>query len=97
MSLFALEIIPFQFIGNAGDSLNYQNGMKFSTRDVDNDKHNGKCAQMFKGAWWYKDCHSSNLNGLYLSGPHNSYADGVNWFAYKGHNYSLKTSEMKLR
>ena len=71
--------------------------MKFSTRDVDNDIDNGKCAHQYKGAWWYKTCHSSNLNGQYLAGPHKSYADGVNWSAYKGQYYSLKTSEMKVR
>lgn len=51
----------------------------------------------YHGAWWYSDCHSSNLNGLYLGGPHKSYADGVNWKAWRGYNYSYKVSEMKVR
>ena len=72
--------------------------MKFSTKDVDNDQTGGSnCAQLYKGAWWYNKCHSSNLNGQYLAGLHGSYADGVNWAPFKGQYYSLKTSEMKVR
>ena len=85
------------FTGNAGDSLTYHNGMNFSTYDQDNDLFNGNCASSYKGAWWYKSCHYSNLNGRYLSGPHTTYADGVNWRTWKGQYYSLKISEMKLR
>ena len=84
--------------GTAGDSLAFQNGQRFSTRDQDNDiAPRGNCAQWSKGAWWYRNCHTSNLNGLYHGGPHSSYADGVNWKTWKRYNYSLKFSEMKLR
>ena len=84
--------------GNAGDSLTIHNGHPFSTRDRDNDAHNtGHCAVAHKGAWWYNSCHDSNLNGLYLSGSHASYANGVNWRAWKGYYYSLKITEMKMK
>ena len=86
------------YSGTAGDSLAFQNGQRFSTRDQDNDiAPRGNCAQWSKGAWWYRACHHSNLNGLYHGGRHSSYADGVNWKAWRGYNYSLKFSEMKLR
>ena len=86
------------YSGDAGDSLSYHNGVKFSTKDQDNDENAaGSCSTSYKGAWWYGACHYSNLNGLYLSGSHLSYADGVHWFTFKGHYYSLKVSEMKLR
>lgn len=83
--------------GNAGDSLSYQNGMKFSTLDQDNDPDPRSCVEMYKGAWWHKQCHNSNLNGLYLPGKHETFADGINWNAGKGFNYSYKRSEMKIR
>ena len=89
------------YSGTAGDSLttgdHVHNGQQFSTRDQDNDIYGGNCAQEFKGGWWYADCHVSNLNALYLDGPHASFADGVNWRTWKGYNYSLKFTEMKLR
>lgn len=81
------------FSGNAGDSLSYHNGMSFSTKDYGNSTN---CAKNFKGAWWYKTCHQSNLNGLYLNGNHTTYADGINWRKWKGHHYSLKSVKMML-
>ena len=83
--------------GNAGDSMSYHNGRKFSTRDRDNDVWSGHCAVTFRGAWWYGACHASNLNGLYLFGPHTSYANGVNWKTWRGYHYSLRCTEMKFR
>jgi len=80
-----------------GDSLARHRGYKFSTQDQDNDVWTNSCAVTFKGAWWYDNCHSSNLNGAYLSGNHSSYADGVEWYAWTGHYYSLRFTEMKIR
>jgi len=81
-----------------GDSLTvWHLGQNFSTRDRDNDVAPGSCAVEYKGAWWYKDCHASNLNGLYLAGPHTTYADGIEWTDWTGHHYSLRVTEMKIR
>ncbi|KAI0239864.1 Ryncolin-4 [Lamellibrachia satsuma] len=85
------------FSGTAGDSLTPQAGHSFSTKDRDNDVYSKHCAQEFKGAWWYRSCHVSNLNGLYLRGPHASYADGIEWWSWHDQHYSLKKVEMKLR
>ncbi|KAI8493450.1 Fibrinogen C domain-containing protein 1 [Branchiostoma belcheri] len=85
------------YSGTAGDSLTYHDGKPFSTKDRDNDENLGSCAQEYKGAWWYKCCHHSNLNGLYHLGTYESYLDGVNWYHWKGGYYSLKCTEMKLR
>eukprot|EP00058_Branchiostoma_floridae_P018817 XP_002604306.1 hypothetical protein BRAFLDRAFT_88596 [Branchiostoma floridae] len=87
------------YSGTAGDSMSRRHSsMFFSTKDKDNDIHeSADCAQTFKGAWWYFSCHRANLNGLYHGGDHQSYADGVNWKSWKGHYYSLKHTEMKIR
>ena len=84
----------------SGDSLTYHNGHMFSTKDADNDDYPENCAQRFNGAWWYNHCHLSNLNGLYLHGSHaagDSHADGVFWHTFRGFDYSLKITEMKIR
>jgi len=80
-----------------GDSLAFQRGHKFSTRDQDNDLSSGSCAVTYKGAWWYNKCHNSNLNGRYLRGSYSSSGDGVVWETWTGDHYSLRFTEMKIR
>lgn len=80
-----------------GNSLDYQNGMMFSTKDQDNDKLGSKhCANDFYGGWWYKACHYTNLNGLYaksaLRDPkYNS------WRTWISDHEALKTTVMMIR
>jgi ficolin len=84
--------------GTAGDSFSRHVGMRFTTFDVDNDGVSGtNCATVYKGAWWYEACHASNLNGQYLNGTHESYADGINWLTWTGYHESLAKTEMKIR
>ncbi|XP_055950612.1 techylectin-like protein [Argiope bruennichi] len=86
------------YSGDAGDSMNTHNNQKFSTKDQENDNQKEQnCALLYKGGWWYNVCHLANLNGLYLRGRHESFADGVNWHSWKGYHESLDTSEMKIR
>ena len=94
------------YTGDAGDGLKSHTGMKFTTKDHDNDNCGDNCAVSFKGGWWYHKCHASNLNGQYLSGSHTFDddndenwlilvgADGVSWL---GSDYSLKVTEMKIK
>ncbi|KAG8509469.1 Fibrinogen C domain-containing protein 1, partial [Galemys pyrenaicus] len=85
------------YSGTAGDSLLKHSGMRFTTKDRDGDHSENNCAAFYRGAWWYRNCHTSNLNGQYLRGAHASYADGVEWSSWTGWQYSLKFSEMKIR
>ncbi|XP_013791034.1 techylectin-5B-like [Limulus polyphemus] len=52
--------------GDAGNSLTIHNNMMFSTKDKDNDKNSGSCAQSFKGGWWYNSCHRSKFKRFVL-------------------------------
>ncbi|XP_077976774.1 ryncolin-1-like [Styela clava] len=93
-----------QYSGNAGNSLedSYQGqplhqGRPFTTKDADHDIVSYNCADTYKGAFWYGNCHAANLNGLYINGGNAKYGISVTWKAWKGYYYSLKFVEMKMR
>lgn len=87
--------------GDAGDSFSFESGNKFSTPDQDNDKYGaGHCAKLFKSGWWHGVCHKASLNGLYLNGSDKDpahFASGITWHTWKGYDYFLTKSEMKIR
>ena len=94
------------YSGTAGDGLitdwhsgHNHNGMRFTTRDNDNDKDNGwNCANPYNGAWWFNACHQSHLNGRYYTNPTGATTwHGIIWIDWKGNSYSLKFTEMKTR
>uniref|UniRef100_F7BD99 Fibrinogen C-terminal domain-containing protein n=1 Tax=Ciona intestinalis TaxID=7719 RepID=F7BD99_CIOIN len=84
------------YSGNAGDSLRLHNGSRFTTFDRDHDEWSGNCAVDYHGAWWYRGCYHSNLNGEYLNCQTDSYR-AASWHQFRGHRYSLKFIEMKFR
>lgn len=104
-----------EYHGDAGDALikgqpdlgaflSHAN-MKFSTYDRDSDKWEENCAEMYGGGWWYNNCQSANLNGIYFKGgqydpgsnvPY-EIENGVVWLPLKPADYSLKTVRMKVR
>uniref|UniRef100_A0A8W8J3G1 Fibrinogen C-terminal domain-containing protein n=1 Tax=Magallana gigas TaxID=29159 RepID=A0A8W8J3G1_MAGGI len=55
------------YSGTIGDSLGSHNGLKFTTKDQDNDNNKDNCAKLHYGGWWYGACFATNLNGLYAS------------------------------
>nr|XP_046181269.1 tenascin-X-like isoform X1 [Oncorhynchus gorbuscha]XP_046181270.1 tenascin-X-like isoform X1 [Oncorhynchus gorbuscha] len=89
---YALKVSGY--IGTAGDSMSYHNGRMFSTRDRDPAPFITRCAMSYRGGWWYKNCHQANLNGLYDTSVNHQ---GLIWTAWKGKDYSVPFTEMKLR
>ena len=83
------------YSGTAGNSLGKHSNMAFTTKDKDNDICVCNCALDWTGAWWYYDCHSSNLNGKYLGNTNGDY-QGIIWH-YNFNGISLKFTEMKLK
>lgn len=98
---YTLRINGYDVKSSAGDSLGTHNGQKFSTFDSDRDSHRFlNCASLTKGGWWYRDCHDSNLNGLWydrgaLANPR--IPDGIIWQHWLGNSYSLKTTVIAMR
>ena len=85
---YAIHLGPYD--GTAGDSLQYHTGKAFSTYDKDNDISKYNCAEAHTGAWWYHNCHDSNLNGDWMADG----TKGLWWGTLPG---SVSYSEMKIR
>ena len=64
-SKYTLHIGEAQGPDGIQDGMAYHNGMKFTTSDSDNDRHNGNCASLVEGGWWFNSCFEA-----FLTGPH---------------------------
>uniref|UniRef100_A0A7N6ATB4 Fibrinogen C-terminal domain-containing protein n=1 Tax=Anabas testudineus TaxID=64144 RepID=A0A7N6ATB4_ANATE len=86
------------FTDGGADGLSGHSGQKFSTFDKDQDSAQVNCARLHLGAFWYISCFATNPNGVYRWGADGTlYAVGVEWYQWKGHDYSLKSISMKIR
>ncbi|XP_017012950.2 ryncolin-2 [Drosophila takahashii] len=87
--------------GDAGDSLRYHAGKKFTTFDQDNDDNGQNCARTHAGAWWYgRECFESNLFGTFQSkyGQEIGYFKGILWKTFlPGPTGSLSYVRMLIR
>ncbi|XP_076085031.1 techylectin-5A-like [Mytilus galloprovincialis] len=81
--------------GNAGNGFESNNGMKFTTRDRDNDLHQYHCGQGQIGAWWYNACGKSSLNGIYKPEGTATGAKMLYWHTWR--STTLKATEIKIR
>ena len=72
------------------------NGMKWTTKDRDNDKAPENCAVRWKGAWWHNGCHIANINGLYptTATTNPSY---MTWYTIASSHGNIIFSEMKIK
>ncbi|PIK42966.1 hypothetical protein BSL78_20176, partial [Apostichopus japonicus] len=69
----------------------------FSTVDRDNDiADSTNCAVTNHGAWWYKSCATSNLNGNYMAANDDG-ESSIKWHDLPGGQYNIKYTEMKIR
>ena len=71
--------------GNASDPFSNDSGMRFTTKDRDNDFSTGNCAKN-KGPWWFYTCDHACLTEEYASNE-----AGINWGGAK------KKVEIKIR
>ena len=84
------------YSGNAGDALKEHNNRKFSAKDRDVDISDKHCASTYTGAFWYGNCLSANLNGVFPSD--NSEVPGyISWYWIKKKFGRITFSEMKIR
>ena len=83
------------YLGDAGDSFSYHNGMEFTTKDADHDAWVYNCATRSKGGWWFKDCFESSLNAPYPVGSGGLYGE-MTWLNNLGYG-RLSFSEMEIR
>ncbi|XP_052714860.1 angiopoietin-4-like isoform X1 [Crassostrea angulata] len=94
-SKYKLEVQGYS--GNAGDSLDYNNNMKFSTLDQDNDgKSSGSCATKYRTAGWFNSCFYANPNGEYADSEKTD-PKYIVWLHWKNSWISLKSIQLMIR
>ena len=85
------------YSGTVGDGLKYHNSMKFTTKDRDSDLFTPEnCASRYQGAFWYKDCYTAHLNGVYPPDS-NKYSVYMSWFTFITTYGRITFSEMKIK
>ena len=80
--------------GTAGDSLAYNNGKPFSTKDRQNGPNVGQCTNQYGGGWWFDNCTYVCLNGRW--GAIRGIYTGMEWRLFT-RGYPASYSEMKIR
>lgn len=88
---------------NCSDSMTNQDerrNAKFSTWDQKFPELSSStdCTHSY-GGWWLNSCHEANLNGFYHKGSYDptNQPIGIIWSSWKGVDYSLRETEIKLR
>ncbi|KAK6308745.1 hypothetical protein J4Q44_G00202080 [Coregonus suidteri] len=86
--------------GDLPDAMGNHTGMRFSTKDRDNDNHqDSNCAKNYTGGWWFNACGDTNLNGRYMwlrPKGRSMRRKGIHWKPM-GTSYSLKTTKISIR
>ncbi|XP_050085937.1 fibrinogen-like protein 1 [Anopheles aquasalis] len=82
--------------GTAADSLRGHVGIKFSTKDQDNDETIlNHCAEDWEGGWWFNNCFQAFLNGLYTRNTNDE--NGILWDGFSNNRTGLSHTRMMIR
>ncbi|XP_006634953.2 angiopoietin-related protein 3 [Lepisosteus oculatus] len=96
---YMIHLTPIS--GNLPNAMTNQTGMRFSTKDQDNDnKKDSNCAENYSGGWWFNACGDTNLNGRYIRTKSRGKTDrrrGIHWKPGRGISYSLKSTKIAIR
>ncbi|XP_053185376.1 angiopoietin-related protein 3-like isoform X2 [Scomber japonicus] len=86
--------------GDLPEPMSNLTGMKFSTKDRDNDKNqDSNCAHTYTGGWWFNACGDTNLNGRYFHMRPKGRSErrkGIQWKPGRKASYSLKFTQMSV-
>ncbi|XP_022623234.1 angiopoietin-related protein 3 [Seriola dumerili] len=89
------------YSGDLPDAMANSTGMRFSTKDRNNDNHrNPNCARNYSGGWWFNGCGDINLNGRYLwlrAKGRSVRRKGIYWRPGTGPSYSLKMTKITMQ
>ncbi|XP_034738275.1 angiopoietin-related protein 3 [Etheostoma cragini] len=87
--------------GDLPDAMANSTGMRFSTKDRNDDNHqNSNCSRSYTGGWWFNACGETNLNGRYLwsrAKGRSIRRKGIHWKPGTGPSYSLKMTKITVR
>jgi len=78
-------------------SLLFQNGMRFTTHDQDNDFSSINCAIKYKGGNWHKSCRKISPNGPYYQHSNCVYNKGIHWDKWLTQSICLKTISLAIK
>ena len=79
--------------------MNVNQGMFFSTYDVDNDKkstYNCAAGDNASGGWWFNGCSPDSLTGEYLKPGEYKLRNEIYWRPLTSDEESLEMVEMKI-
>ncbi|XP_070764935.1 angiopoietin-related protein 3 [Enoplosus armatus] len=82
------------------DAMANSTGMRFSTKDRNDNRRNSNCARNYTGGWWFNACGETNLNGKYLwlrAKGRSMRRKGIHWKPGTGPSYSLKMTKITVR
>uniref|UniRef100_A0A3Q3VL84 Fibrinogen C-terminal domain-containing protein n=1 Tax=Mola mola TaxID=94237 RepID=A0A3Q3VL84_MOLML len=89
------------FSGDMPDALANSTGMRFSTKDRNNEHHqSSKCSRNYTGGWWFNSCGDTNLNGRYLwlrAKGRSIRRRGIHWKPGAAPSFYLKMTKLTVR